>query len=99
MKILFDNPATTTPSVAQFPAMTDAQKPDFGRTWLYRALARGDAVAEERHGSDVVACQWAAQVVAPRLRGRSISEDLTVERQNADGTWHFVDNIPSDAGA
>lgn len=70
--------------------MTD---PDFGRTWLYRASIDGKAVAEERHASDIVACQWAVQVVWRGLVPRPSESPMLVERQDLSGDWVAVERV------
>ena len=74
--------------------MSQPLEPDFGRTWLYRASVRGQVIAEERHGSDVTACQWALQVVWPNLTPRPAdAAGMVVERQDGGGEWVFVERM------
>jgi hypothetical protein len=67
--------------------------PDFARTWHYRATVDGKTVAEEHHAADIVACQWAVQVVWPRLVAKSSEAPMLVERQDLNGDWVFVERV------
>lgn len=74
-------------------------EPDFGRTWLYRATVNGKVVAEERHGSDITACQWAVQVIWPGLVPKPPEAPMLVERQDGSGDWRMVEKIWRARGA
>lgn len=63
---------------------------DIGRTWLYRASVGGRTVAQERHASDVVAGQWALQVVWPSLVPKPTEGAMLVEREDGSGAWQPV---------
>jgi hypothetical protein len=68
-------------------------EPDFDRTWLYRASIDGKMIAEERHASDIVACQWAVQVVWRELVTRPTESPMLVERQDLSGDWVPVERV------
>lgn len=68
-------------------------EPDFDRTWLYRATVNGRTVAEDEHGSDIAACQWAVQVVWPGLLPKPSEGPMLIEREDGSGDWRMVEKI------